>query len=216
MEFKTLMDQRHSARHFSDKVIDGKILTEITRIAAKTPSWENNQPWNLYIATGESLARIKTVWREKYAAGVKGRADMPVGHRTNYSARSQANMASFLKDAEEKTGDKDLKRFLKMNEELFNASAVAYLTLEKGVTGWAIYDLGAFGMAFMLAAKDLGVDSVPAYEFVKYPDALRPILDIPENEDVVMGIGLGYPADDPLNDYRSTRMPVEKILSIKG
>lgn len=215
MEFKTLMDERHSVRNFSDREIDKELLREMVRIAAKTPSWENNQPWNLYIATGDSLKEIKSVWKEKYAEGTKGYADMPVGHRTNYSERSQANMASFMKDCEEKTRDKDLAHFLKENELLFNAPVIAYLTLEKGCTGWAVYDLGAFGMSLMLAAKDLGVDSIPAYEFVKFPDKLREILGIPESEDIIMGIGFGYPADDKLNDYRSGRMPVEKILTIK-
>lgn len=140
---------------------------------------------------------------------------MRVGHRTNYSARSQANMTAFMKDCEEKTRDKDLAHFLKENELLFNAPAIAYLTLEKGCTGWAVYDLGAFGLSLMLAAKDAGVDSVPAYEFVKFPDKLREILGIPESEDIIMGIGFGYPADDKLNDYRSDRLPVEKILTIK-
>lgn len=215
MEFRTLMDERHSVRNFSEIEIDRELLHEIAGIAAKTPSWENNQPWNLYIATGDSLKRIKTVWKEKYAKGVKGYADMAVGHRTNYSARSQENMAAFMKDCEEQTQDKDLEHFLKENEQLFNAPAIAYLTLEKGCTGWAVYDLGAFGISLMLAAKDAGVDSVPAYEFVKFPDALRGILGIPENEDIIMGIGLGYPAEDKLNDYRSNRLPVEDILTIK-
>lgn len=123
MEFKTLMNERHSVRNFSDRKIDKELLWEMVRIAAKTPSWENNQPWNLYIATGGSLKEIKSVWKEKYAEGVKGYADMPVGHRTNYSERSQANMASFMKDCEEKTRDKDLAHFLKENELLFNATA---------------------------------------------------------------------------------------------
>ena len=214
MEFRNVVNERHSVRNFSDRVISEEVLKEIVSTAARTPSWENNQPWNIYIATGESLQKIRQVWKDKYAAGIKGKADMAVGHRTNYSERSQKNMENFMADCEEKTGDKDLANFLKDNEQLFHAPAIAYLTLEKGVTGWAVYDLGAFGMTLMLAAKDAGVDSIPAYEFVKYPEELRNIIGIPENEDVVMGIGLGYAAEDLLNDYRSTRLPLNDILKI--
>ncbi len=214
MEFKDVVNERHSVRNFSDQVISEEVLKEIVSTAERTPSWENNQPWNIYIATGESLQKIRQVWTEKYAAGIKGKADMAVGHRTNYSERSRMNMEDFMADCEEKTGDKGLENFLKDNEQLFHAPAIAYLTLEKGVTGWAVYDLGAFGMTLMLAAKDAGVDSIPAYEFVKFPEELRSIIGIPENEDVVMGIGLGYAAKDVLNDYRSARLSLDEILKI--
>lgn len=215
MEFTKLIEERHSVRHFAGKKIDEAILKEIAGVAAKTPSWENNQPWNVYIATEESLQKIAAVWKEKYAAGIKGYADMPAGHRSDYSERSQRNMAAFMEDCEKKTDDKELQYFLKQNEMLFQAPAVAYLTLQKGFTGWAVYDLGAFGMNFMLAAKNLGIDSIPAYEFVKYPDELRKIIGIPENEDIIIGIGLGYPESDYLNDYRADRMETDKFLTIK-
>ena len=60
-----------------------------------------------------------------------------------------------------------------------------------------------------------GVPIFFAYEFVKFPDALREIIGIPENEDIIMGIGFGYAADDRLNEYQSSRLPVEEILTIK-
>ncbi|MBQ1331038.1 MAG: hypothetical protein IIY31_05290, partial [Desulfovibrio sp.] len=56
----------------------------------------NSQPWSVYAAAGATLARIRDVWRAKYAAKAKGSPDMPTGHRTNFSARSQQCMASFM------------------------------------------------------------------------------------------------------------------------
>jgi len=70
-------------------------------------------------------------------------------------------------------------------------------------------------MALMLAAKDRGVDSIPAYEIVKFPAELRPLLDAPADEDIVMGIALGYAADDDINAFASSRLPLEDILSIR-
>ncbi len=70
-------------------------------------------------------------------------------------------------------------------------------------------------MALMLAAKDAGVDSIPAYEIVKYPAELRPLLSVPADEDIVMGIALGYASDDDLNGLASTRLPLDDILTVK-
>jgi nitroreductase len=78
-----------------------------------------------------------------------------------------------------------------------------------------IYDLGGFGMAVILAAKDYGVDSIPAYEIVKYPSELRMLLTVPEDEDIIMGIVLGYTAEDSINEFTSTSLPLEEILTIK-
>ena len=70
-------------------------------------------------------------------------------------------------------------------------------------------------MSLMLAAKELGVDSIPAYEIVKYPDVIRQHMDIPDDEDLIMGIALGYEASDKINEYRSPRLDVDEILTIR-
>ena len=51
-------------------------------------------------------------------------------------------------------------------------------------------------MALTLAEKNFGVDSVVAYELAKYSDILRKYLKIPENEDICVGIAIGYENDN--------------------
>lgn len=215
MEFKEVVNKRHSVRNFKEDEIPVEVLEDIIRTAERTPSWENSQPWNVYIATGETLKKIKEIWTGKYANQTKGSPDMPTGHRTNFSKRSQKSMEDFMGFVGDYTGDPEIKHFLEMNEKLFNAPALVYLTLGKGHTGWPIYDLGGFGMVLMLAAKDHGVDSIPAYEIVKFPAELRQLLSVPEDEEIIMGIALGYASDDSLNGLASTRLPLKEILIIK-
>ena len=215
MEFKEVVNKRHSVRNFKEDAIPVPVLEDIVRTAERAPSWENSQPWNVYIATGETLKRIKAIWAGKYADKVKGTPDMPTGHRTNFSPRSQKSMEDFMGAVAAYSGDPEIAHFLKMNETLFNAPALVYLTLGKDHTGWPVYDLGGFGLALMLAAKDHGVDSIPAYEIVKFPAELRPLLSVPEEEEIIMGIALGYATDDSINAFASTRLPLSEILTIK-
>ena len=49
-----------------------------------------------------------------------------------------------------------------------------------------VYDLRAFGQTLMLAASNQGLATMPAYEFVKYPDVLRANMPIPDNEIIGM------------------------------
>ena len=94
-------------------------------------------------------------------------------------------------------------------EELWNSPALVYLTLNKGHIEFSTLDLGGLEMAIMLAAKDHGVDSIPAYMTVMYPDILRKHLKISDKEDIVIGVALGYEEKCALNDHRSVKLNLE-------
>lgn len=81
---------------------------------------------------------------------------------------------------------------LKEASQLYNAQAVVYLTLPKGYTPWSLFDLGAFSQNILLATTEQGIDSIVAYNFVKYPQILREELKIPDDEEIIVGIGLGF------------------------
>lgn len=108
----------------------------------------------------------------------------------------------------------DPEEFAKTQPILFNSTTIVYLTMPKGAPMWSVYDLGAFSMSLMLAACEKDIDSIPAYELIKYPEVLRENLPIPEDEDIIAGIALGYASDAKVNEFRSSRMAVEDILKI--
>ena len=66
-------------------------------------------------------------------------------------------------------------------------------------------------MALMLAAKDYGVDSVVAYDLAKYPDVLRKYAKIPDNEDICVGIALGYEKDSIINKFRAKKNTLDEV-----
>ena len=209
--FKGLMKDRHSARDFQKKEIPEETLKEIVRIALDSPSWCNSQPWNVYVVSGKPLEEIRKIWIAKNDEKIKGYADLQPVHRTEFSERCQKNMEEEFKLIKESTKDPELQAFWRKNIECFNAPTIVYLTLHKGHSKWSCYDLGGFGMALMLAAKDLGVDSVVAYELAKYPDVIRKFVKIPENEDIAVGIALGYENDDIVNKFRAKKSTLEDV-----
>ena len=109
-----------------------------------------------------------------------------------------------------------MENFWLANIVLFNSPAIVYFTLNKGYMPYSVYDLGGFGMSLMLAAKDYGIDSITAYELIKYPDILRKNLKIPDTEDVIIGIALGYENDNIMNKYKSTRLPLDKFCHFRN
>ena len=139
---------------------------------------------------------------------VKGYADIAPGHRIDYSERSQKTMAEFFKASEKLPNPEE---FNESNYSLFSAPTMVYLTLNKGHSKYSVLDLGVIEMAIMLAAKDHGVDSIPAYMTIMFPDVLRKHLKISDKEDIVIGIALGYEEKCALNDHRSVKLNLEDV-----
>lgn len=70
--------------------------------------------------------------------------------------------------------------------------------------GWGYYDLGLQNENFVLKAKESGLDTL--IMGIRDGEAIREFLDIPENEQVVSVIAIGYAAD-------AAQMPKRKSVS---
>ena len=67
----------------------------------------------------------------------------------------------------------------------------------------------------MLSAKAFRVESIPVYQVVKFIDVIKKFVNIPEEEDIIIGIALGYEEDDIVNKFRSARLPLEEVCHIR-
>ena len=196
LSFSEIMKQRHSIRHFLSKPIPKETLKKIMETSLLTPSWGNSQPWNLYIASGNTLENIKKEWIAKNKEGIKGKSDIEAGHRTDFSERCQKCMNEIMNLIGEVLNDPNAKSLWDANVILFDAPTIVYITIPKKRTLYNLFDSGAIEMTVMAAAKEYGIDSVPAYEAIKYPEILRKNMKIPDDEDIVIGIALGYKDDE--------------------
>ena len=192
LSFKEIMKQRHSVRYFLSKPIPKETLKEIVETSLLTPSWGNSQPWTIYVASGNTLENIRKDWIAKNKEGIKGNSDIEAGHRKDFSDRSQKCMNEIMSQVGEILNEPNGKALWDANASLFNAPTVVYITIPKKRTLYNIFDSGAIEMSVMAAAKENGVDSVPAYEAIKYPDIIRKYMKVSDDEDIIIGIALGY------------------------
>lgn len=215
MEFTETVLNRHSTRDFKEQPVPEEDLKAIISTAKMTPSWANDQIWRVVIATGKTLDEIKRRHYHAVITGARAGSEFSPLHRGAMGEQGRKNV---------RTWSRDLGNFLgaasgemaKDSANLFNAAAVAYLLIPTPSSLWSAYDLGAFGQTLMLAATDRGIDSIPAAEFVQYPQDLHEILGVGSNYQFGMGIGLGYKKEDALiNDFRSRRMDTNDFLTIK-
>ena len=211
LSFTEIMKQRHSTRYLLSKPIPKETLKTIMETSLLTPSWGNSQPWTFYVASGTTLENIRKDWISKNKEKIKGYSDIEPGHRNDFSERCQKCMTENIEIAGQILNEPTLKVLWEANVKLFNAPTVVYITIPKKRTLFNLFDSGAAEMSVMAAAKEHGVDSVPAYELIKYPDILRKHMKIPDDEDIVIGISLGYEdKENVLNKFRSKRLGMEE------
>ncbi len=176
------------------------------------------QPWKVYIATGSTLEAIKKRHTENVKNGVKSAPDWPTIHRDDWAKFPRENMLKHNEATAEFWKNPELTGITRseLQTRLYDAPAICYLTIPKDSNQWSDYDLGAFGQTLMLAARGMGIDSMPAYEIVKFPESVKEIMNIPDSEWLGMGIALGY-ADmaTRVNEYRAPRVELDKMLKIK-
>ena len=69
----------------------------------------------------------------------------------------------------------------------------------------------------MLAAQHYGLNTMPAAMLVVYPELIRKELTVPDNTNVILGIAIGYAAqDDHRNHFHSSRKTLDEFVRVKG
>lgn len=218
MTIEEAIQHRSSVRQFLDKPIREETLKKIMQLAQKAPSWINAQETQVYITTGKTLATMRKIHQTiNDDPNRHTKSDLPYVSIKDWDSFSQKNMHDKVNLTHQMFGT---DTFNKMNHQhsdhLFNAQAVVYLTLPKNYNDWMLMDLGMLTQTIMLAAQAYQVDSIPAFEFVKYPNHLRKAMQVPNSRVMALGIGLGY-ADkkDPINTIHPKRVNLDQMLHIK-
>ena len=220
MDVVDALNTRFTVRAFKPDRVDRRTLERVLEAALKSPSWANTQPWEIYVAGGEVLNRL----REAYVTNLKNCVarnpdlaapkEWPPALRKRMEALKSERMATLERVCLDKSELKDLSE---MNYHFFHAPVVAYICMAKTLTPWSIYDLGLFSQSLMLAARHIGIDSAPAVTLAAHPDLVRKELKIPDDLSIIIGIALGYAdAEHPQNQYRTTRRTIQDAVTFKG
>lgn len=215
MEFKDILTREHATRKFTDQRVSEKTVRKVIEEAQRTPSLVNSQPWRIYVAEGEVAKAIRKEHEEKTLANEEPHEEFDSLLNVEWDTFPSKNMATMSETLDYfLRGEAD--DFDQAQLKLFNAPVIVFLTIPKQSPAWSIFDLGGFSQTLMLAANNRGLSTMPAHAFVKYPEVIRKYLDIPEDETIGIGIGLGYPNKKAtINDYKSKRVPLDEILKIK-
>ncbi|HTG00842.1 MAG TPA: nitroreductase [Nitrospirota bacterium] len=216
---QSLLD-RYTVRAFTSDPLSPGVLTKILEPALHTPSWANTQPWEIFVAAGDPLERIRTAYAGMLKNCVPRNPDIAMPREWPDACRMRmetlkAERTSLLE--RECAEPASLPDLMQMNYRLFNAPVVVYLCMDRCLTPWSLFDLGALSHGIMLTATEQGVGSAVAITLAAHPEIIRRELDIPDSLAVAIGIALGYAdPDSPQNKFRSTRRSMGDVARWKG
>ena len=210
MNVKEALDARHSTRAFLPKPVEKEKMNAILEAAVRTPSWANSQPWEVFVATGDTLNRIKSSYKQKYADKATATPETP--RPATWSEAAKKRQQQLHPDMVRDCGDA-VAQFGVLNQSMFNAPAVVYICMDKVLSQWSLYDIGAYSQSVMLAAIEQGLATIPAITLMHYPDVLRRELNIPDNLQLTIGIAIGYAdKDNKINNFISSRSPLSETV----
>ncbi|MDR3332215.1 MAG: nitroreductase [Synergistaceae bacterium] len=201
---------RRSTRAFLSKSVERDKITTVLEAAVRTPSWANTQPWEVFVATGDTLDRIKKQYQQKHAESAKAAPETP--RPTEWPDAAKNRIQQMHKDMKIDCGDA-VEQFAALNQSMFNAPAVIYICMDKSLSQWSLYDIGAYSQNILLAAVEQGLAAIQAINLVQYPDVLRRELKIPDNLKITIGIAIGYPdKENKINNFVSRRTSLEETV----
>lgn len=210
MTVKEALHARYSCRVFQNRQVPKALLEEVLEDAFRTPSWANSQPWDIYVAGGEAMERIREGFEVCRKQRVHTKLELPFDG--SWSEAAKARMDAFF-DALYTCEERRNFDFAMQNRNLFYCTCAIFICMDAQLPAWSYYDIGAFSQSVMLAATERGLVTIPAAVYVGYPDLIRRELKIPEGKRVIMGIGIGYADENAkVNSFRSERKPVSEVV----
>jgi nitroreductase len=213
------LNSRFTVRAFEPHPVHKETILKILDAATRAPSSGNTQPWELFVAGGDALDRIRHAYEERFKERVPGSPDLPAPQQWPPALQKRMDelrAARFESLGKERDDAATRHVMLERAHQFFGAPTVVYLCMDRTLTAWSIFDMGLLAQSIMLAGQQYGVDSAAAALLISYPDLIRAELEIPEDVLILMGVALGYRDRlHPLNQYRSPRRPLQEVVRLK-
>lgn len=211
-DFDSLLTERFSCRGYRPEPVPRETIDEILRLAQRTASWCNSQPWQVIVGSAAATGRLRAALLALPADEPSG-FDIapPIDYRGVYKDRRRACGFQLYDSVGIAHGDRIASgRQARENFAFFGAPHTAIVTTEAVLGTYGVLDCGAYVHNFMIAARSLGVASIAQAALASRSAFLHDWFDIPANRQVVCGISFGF--EDPAHPANRFRTPRAELV----
>ena len=190
---------RRSMRAFLPASVPRETVEAILRVASRAPSGTNTQPWQVYVLTGESKSELSRQILAAYddpvarATHVEEYAYYPTEWKSPFVDRRRKvgwDLYGLLGIA--KTDKARMHAQHRRNYEFFDAPVGLFFTISRTMRQGSWLDYGMFLQSVMVAARGRGLDTCAQAAFTQFHTIIGAHLGLPEDEQVVCGMSLGW------------------------
>jgi nitroreductase len=212
MDVLHAIQERRSTRAFLDKAVERKTVEALLSLATQAPSAINLQPWEFVVVSGNEKKRlskllVKRMKERKISCGPGAQKPLP----EHFVERQRGLLRNILPHL---PSDSDFGLFINEGScNFYGAPTGIILTLDTAFSSARLTDIGIAVGYLVLAAHAMGLATCPIGLIAAFDDEIKEELNIPEQKQVVIGIGLGYRDDaSPVNKARSERVPLSEVV----
>jgi nitroreductase len=212
---EALLGARFSCRAFRPDPVPRADIERVIATARRAPSWCNAQPWQVIVTEGAATDRFRAALMAEAGTGA-ARLDLPgpEGYPGVYGERRREVGWQLYDAVGVQKGDREASAAQMMrNFALFDAPHVAILTSPRALGSYGAMDCGGFVLAFLLAARAVGIDTIPQAAVANFAGFLRGHFGIPDDRIMLCAISFGYAdPDHPANSFRTARAELNEIV----
>jgi nitroreductase len=216
MDVIEAIKSRFSTRAFLDEPVNQETVTAILDAARWAPSGGNLQPWQVAVVIGETKRRIGDEIIQARKVGIKEHPDYPyypLDWFEPYTSRRKATGVALYQSLGIEREDMEQRtEAWNRNYRFFDAPVGLLFFINRNLGNGAWVDLGLFLQNLMLTACDHGLATCPQASLADYPDIIRNILNIDDENTLICGLSLGYADPNaPVNQYRTDRVDISEF-----
>lgn len=212
---------QRTTRAFKSTPVAEEVIQEVLELARLAPSNSNTQPWRIDIVSGAARDRLKQAIHAEMQAGIKPYPVFPPGGsglKGRYKERQRECAYQYFGAVGIDKEDKVARRNLSLqNYEFFGAPHAAFLSYPQTMHRANALDIGIFLQTLMLLFVERGIASCPQGALATYPNPVKAMLPVPEENAILCGLSFGYPDTDAQINSAQAKMgrePVENFSSI--
>jgi nitroreductase len=219
VDVRDAISTRRSVRAFLPTPVAPDVLERVFATAQRAPSWCNIQPWRAVVTAPSITDRLReALQRAATSEPPTPEAAWPLEYPEPYGTHRRDCGVALYRAMGIARDDLDARRAAWLrNYVCFDAPHVAIVSMDRRFGLYMALDVGCWLQTVLLAATAEGVATCAQAALAAYPEALRSVLSIPEGEQILFGISLGYEdVAAPANACRTTRSPVAQNVRFLG
>lgn len=214
--FAEIVHARRSIRSFLPTPVPQELIARIFTLANQTPSNCNVQPWVVHVLSGATVEKFRARLL-KAAKEEQPQPDVPLTthYVDQYKARRIGSAVALFEATGVARDDMAARQASALrNFELFNAPHAALFFMPRYFGLREAADCGAYLQTLMLALTAHGLGSCAQGALSHYMQAVRDVIDVPEDLICLFGMSFGYPDyDHPSDKARTDRAALSEIVT---